>query len=212
MKFPNYTPIDLTTYPRKEHWNYYQNQLPVGFSLTVRMDVTHLVKLHSTYKFYPMVLYCISKTIHSLDCMRMMKDENGNPGIWETSNINFTIFHKDDHTFSDVWMEHKEDFKEFLEEYNTIVETYKDVKGIKARENQPMNFFCASNVPWIDFSGYTSHTIYPDALFPIITFGKYVKENDTYKMSLNMTINHSACDGYDAAIFFETLQQEMNTL
>ena len=35
-----FTPIDLSTWPRREHFHYYRNQLPCGYSVTVQLDVT----------------------------------------------------------------------------------------------------------------------------------------------------------------------------
>ena len=35
-----FTPIDLETWPRREHFDYYRSLLPVGYTVTVRVDVT----------------------------------------------------------------------------------------------------------------------------------------------------------------------------
>ena len=35
-----FTPIDLATWPRREHFHYYRNILPVGYTMNVRLDVT----------------------------------------------------------------------------------------------------------------------------------------------------------------------------
>ena len=40
-----FTPIDLTSWPRREHFHYYRNILPCGYSVTVHLDVTHLRQL-----------------------------------------------------------------------------------------------------------------------------------------------------------------------
>lgn len=37
-----FTPIDLSTWPRREHFHYYRNQLPCGYSVTVQLDVTRV--------------------------------------------------------------------------------------------------------------------------------------------------------------------------
>ena len=31
------------------------------------------------------------------------------------------------------------------------METYKDVKAVKAKPGQPQNFYCISMVPWLNF-------------------------------------------------------------
>ena len=37
-----FTPIDPTTWPRREHFHYYRNILPCGYSVTVPVSYTHL--------------------------------------------------------------------------------------------------------------------------------------------------------------------------
>ena len=40
----------------------------------------------------------------------MGRDKDGNPGYYDVLHPNYTIFHEDDHTFSDVWTAYTEDF------------------------------------------------------------------------------------------------------
>ena len=49
-----FTPIDLSTWPRREHFHYYRNQLPCGYSVTVQLDVTPVSYTHlDVYKRQP---------------------------------------------------------------------------------------------------------------------------------------------------------------
>ena len=50
-----FTPIDLSTWPRREHFHYYRNQLPCGYSVTVQLDVTRFRAMleRKGLKFYP---------------------------------------------------------------------------------------------------------------------------------------------------------------
>ena len=110
MKF---TPIDRTTWERNSHYDYYTNLLKCGYSVTVSLDIT---KLHQQVKekglkFYPAFVYCVSKQIAVTKEFRMGRDKEGNPGYYDILHPNYTIFHEDDHTFSDVWTGYTEDFK-----------------------------------------------------------------------------------------------------
>ena len=206
-----YDIIDLNNWERKSHWEYYRNILPVSYSLTARLDVTGLVNFCRKHgrKFYGSFLYAAAKTVNEMDCMRMMVDERNNPGIFKESHVNFTVFHKDDQTFSDVWCEYHDNYKTFYKTWTDVCNTYGSVKGIKARPMQPANFFCISCIPWLDFSGYQTHTPGAPALFPVITFGKYTWKEERYSLPLTLTIAHAAADGYHSAMFFENLQKNL---
>lgn len=207
--------IDMDKWERREHFEYYRTKIVCGYSLTVELDVTEFKKQVDIngLRFYPVFVYCVSKIVNSMKEFRMAADENGLPGYFDVSNPSMTIFHDDDHTFSDMWTEYYPDFKTFYA--NTIhnMEKYKNNKGIKARNGQPPNFFCVSCVPWLNYSSYTTST--PGGmpnLFPIITFGKFTCDNDTYKMPITLNISHASADGYHASMFFNNLQKLIDTI
>ena len=83
-------------------------------------------------------------------------DAQGRLGYWDIVHPNFTIFHKDDHTFSDIWSDYDPDFGRCYENIVGDMEKYKDQKGPKVKDRQPPNFFCISCVPWMDFTGYST--------------------------------------------------------
>ena len=146
-----FTKIDLANWERREHYHYYTNQLPCSYSMTVSLDVTNLKRRVKEYghRFYPVFVYCVSKAVNAQKEFRMGMDGEGNPGYWDQVHPNFTIFHEDDHTFSDVWTEYQEEFESFYSGMTAVMEECKDKKGVKARAGQPANFYCISCVPWV---------------------------------------------------------------
>ena len=74
-----FTPIDLSTWPRREHFHYYRNQLPCGYSVTVQLDVTRFRAMleRKGLKFYPSFIWCVSHTILSHPAFRMGVDSEG---------------------------------------------------------------------------------------------------------------------------------------
>ena len=123
---------------------------------------------------------------------------------------NYTIFHKEDHTFSDCWSEYDADFATFYKRIETDIEAAKKVRGVKAKAGQPVNFYCISCVPWLDYTGYATSTVSDHvALFPIITFGKYTEDNGKLTLPLTLTIAHAAMDGWHTSEFFREMQEEL---
>lgn len=210
-----FTPIDLSTWPRKEHFSYYRNILPCGYSVTVRLDVTRFTAMlrEKGLKFYPSFIWCVSHNILSHPAFRMGVDGEGNPGTHDVMHPNYTVFHEDDHTFSDLWTEHNEDFSAFYRAFLADVATYGGNRGIKARPGQPANFYCISCVPWLDFTGYSATVAGGQpSLFPVITYGKATQENGKVTLPMAINISHAAADGWHTAEFVDHLQALLDTI
>lgn len=210
-EFPSYRKIDMETWPRREHYRYYRGMLKCGYSLTARLDVTEAAAFarQERKRFYGCFLYAAAKTVNEMDEMKLMTAPGGEPGIWDTVHLNFTVFHEDDKTFSDLWMEYRPEFTAFYREFERVLDTYGDVHGVKGRPDQPPNFFCISCVPWLDYTGYMTYSPGEPALFPIITFGKYTAEAGRYTLPVTVTVSHAAADGYHTSLFFQKLQENL---
>lgn len=211
-----FTPIDLETWPRREHFDYYRSLLPVGYSVTVRIDVTRFRAMLKArdLQFYPSFIWCVSHTILAHPAFRMAVDEEGRPGYHDVLHPVYTVFHKDDRTFSDLWTEHDENFAVFYRNFLSDTAVYGPNHGIKAKPGQPGTFYCISAVPWLDFSGYSASVAGAGkpALFPVITYGKVTEENGRETLPFALNIAHAACDGWDTAMFFRDLQDLLDAV
>lgn len=209
--YPLYTKINMETWPRREHYQYYQEQIPCSHSVTMRIDVKVLLRSahDNNIRFSSCLMYAVSRTVNEMECMKMMVDPEGAPGFWDISNPVFTVFHQEDNTFSDLWMEYCPDFSAFCLEHERVLKEYGDNKGIKGKSGQPQNFFCFSCTPWMDFEAYSCYSSGSKVppLFPIIACGKYHKEHGRIQMPVSLTISHAAMDGYHISIFFNKLQE-----
>ena len=211
-----FTPIDLETWPRREHFDYYRSLLPVGYTVTVRVDVTgfrSMLKDRGLH-FYPAFIWCVSHTILSHPAFRMTVDEEGRPGCHDVLHPVYTVFHEDDRTFSDLWTEHDEDFAAFYRSFLSDGAEYGGNHGIKAKPGQPAAFYCISAVPWLDFTGYSAAVAGTGkpALFPVITYGKITDENGRETLPFALNIAHAAADGWHVAAFFRDLQSLLDTV
>ncbi len=204
--------LDESTWERAEHFRYYRQQLPCQYSLTAELDVTRfLEEVHRRgLRSYPAMLWCIGHTVHSAREMRMAVDEEGRPGYYDVVHPVYTIFHPEDHTFSDLWTPWDEDFDTFYGAVTADMARYGAARGPKPKPDQPANFFCASCVPWIHYTGYSS--VVPGGaphLFPIVTYGKFEKREGRTTAPFTLTISHAAADGWHSAQFFQTLQETL---
>ena len=209
-----FTPIDLSTWPRREHFHYYRNQLPCGYSVTVQLDVTRFRAMleRKGLKFYPSFIWCVSHTILSHPAFRMGVDSEGQPGTYDRMHPNYTVFHEDDHTFSDLWTEHNESFPVFYQAFLSDVATYGTRHGMKARAGQPANFYCISCVPWLSYTALTQPTPTPADSNPRITWGRWHRQEGRTLLPMTLLANHALVDGIHIARFYENLDRELAAL
>ena len=137
-----YKKIDLENWCRKEHYLYYTNSLNVEVNMTANIDVSELLTFCHTngYKFYPTLIYCVTKVLNRIENFKMFKDKNGDLCVWDSLVPNYTIFHEEDHTFSDCWTDFTDDFDSFYKNITYDMELGKTKRGIKVKSGQPATF------------------------------------------------------------------------
>ncbi|MBM7588133.1 chloramphenicol O-acetyltransferase type A [Bacillus pakistanensis] len=201
--------IELNNWNRKPYFEHYLNQVTCTFSITANIDITALLETlrDRDIKLYPAFIYLVTRTVNSQIEFRTCFNEEGKLGYWEAMTPSFTIFHKDDQTFSNIWTEFSNDFHLFYENYQEDMKQYGDVKGFFTKDNEPKNTFPISSIPWVHFTGFNLN-IYNDGnyLLPIITGGKYFKQAGQTLLPISLQVHHAVCDGYHASNFINGVQ------
>lgn len=206
---PVFHPIDPATWERQLHFDYYYRQIKCKYNLNARIDITALLDYtrEAGLKFFPSFLYIILRAVNENRAFRMGFDGEGRLGYWNFVVPSYTIFHPDDQTFSDIWSEYTDHFPDFYRTVCRDMETYKDVKGIKARPGRPDNYCPVSALPWLSFTGFNQDTYTESAmLFPLIRFGKYFPENGHTFLPLALFVHHAVADGYHSCKLINDIQ------
>ena len=202
--------IDFETWERSEYVYYYINKIKCKYTLTAQLDITPIIilKEQKSLKFFPTFLYAIMRAVNENKEFRMAYNQDKQLGYWNFVVPAYTLFHEDDKTFSDVWSDYNEDFNTFYSNVVNDLNTYKDVKGIKAKPNQPKNFCSVSSIPWLSFSSFAQDTYEEsDFLFPLIRFGKYYKKDDRFFIPFAVFVNHAVADGYHTSKLINDVQK-----
>ncbi|WP_410979717.1 type A chloramphenicol O-acetyltransferase [Bacillus cereus] len=205
--------IDREDWNREQYFEYYL-KLKCTFSMTVNVDITMLLGevYQKGIKFYPVFIYLISRVVNNYKKFRTCFNDEGVLGYWEEMIPSYTIFHKDDKSFSSIWTDYSSDFRTFYNNYEDDMRCYANVHGLFTKENIPPNVFPISSIPWTSFTGFNLNINNDENfLLPIITCGKYFNEANKVMLPVSLQVHHSVCDGYDASQFIEDLQQLSNT-
>lgn len=202
--------IDKDNWKRKEYFDHYFFNVPCTYSMTVKMDITKIIK--KKQKLYPTMLYYITKVVNKYEEFKMAIDENGRLGMFDTMLPSYTIFHQDTKTFSNLWTEYYCKYEDFCKAYEDDMLKYANQSGLFVKANVPKNNFPVSMIPWTSFEGFNLNLQKSyDFLQPIFTMGKYYKENDKILLPLAIQVHHAVCDGFHICRFVNELQELLNS-
>lgn len=202
--------INVENWDRKPYFDHYFNDTRCTFSLTANIDITQLLQQlqKQNLKFYPALIYMITRVVNTHVEYRTCLDEQGRLGYWEEMSPSYTIFHNDDKSFSDLWTDYHIDFPTFYKRYLDDIKRYGDVKAFSPKDEAPPNLVSISCLPWTSFTGFNLNIFHEDTyLLPIITGGKYFKQDDKVLLPIAFQAHHAVCDGYHASRFYDELQQ-----
>lgn len=206
--------IDKQNWKRKEYFEHYFSNVPCTYSMTVNLDITTLLSTikERGIKLYPVMIYGISSIVNKHEEFRMSIDESGHIGFFDELNPCYTIFHKDDETFSDIWTVFSTDFKTFYKCYLEDMQHFGNIKGMMGKPVQDSNIFTISCIPWAKFTSF--HLNLEKGyhyLLPIFTLGQYYCENGQVVIPLSIQVHHAVCDGFHIARFTNELQEWIET-
>ena len=161
MTMSRFTPIDMNTWPRREHFHYFAHMAPTGYSLTAEVDVTRLraALKRRELRFYPAYLWLVTHSLNAQEAFRLAEKE-GVLGVYDTLTPLYAVFHRDDKTFSMQWTAFDEDFAAFYRGWIRDQERYGENHGFLARRDAlpPENAYTVSCMPWVSFRHFAVHS------------------------------------------------------
>ena len=202
-------PIDYENWPRRAYFEHYFSAAPCTYSITANLDITLLLERVKTYhlRLYPVLIYGISKAVNERREFTMSVDEHGVLGWFDTVNPSYTVFHKDNESFSSIWTEYHADFHTF---YNHCIEDMTTYGSVHFPDAKPAcgNQFTISCIPWTTFTGFhlNIQNAY-DYLPPIFTIGKYFSESEKMLLPIALQVHHAVCDGFHSTRLLNSLQK-----
>ena len=206
---PEYTPVDLSRWTRKEHFEVFQSFAQSTINQTVLLDITILLKhvKESGWKFYPTLIFLLSKIVNSHAEFRMAI-KNNELVIWDDIHPSYTIFHNDTETFSSLWSHYDGNIHHFQDVYAEDLARYGNNLSYWPKEETRENVFFVSAIPWVSFTSFNINVANMQNFFaPMFTLGKYYKDNEKVLLPLAVQVHHSVCDGFHVARLVNELQE-----
>lgn len=201
------TIIDLETYPRRSHFEYFSSLAYPYIGLTANVDVTRLhgfAKSHGGSGFHA-ILWAVARAANSIPQLRQ-RIVDGQIVEFDHCNIGYTVA-REDHTFCNCYTETRMPLAEFLVDAARRQEEAKNHPGFFNPAEDETGLIFTSCVPWVSFTQCVQPVPIPADCNPRIVFGKYIQEGDRRLMPLHIQCHHGLVDGYHIGEFYRIFQQ-----
>ncbi len=201
-----FTKIDITTWKRKEIFEFYQNAVPCSYSLTTNIDLNSFLSRiqQNRLRFYPVFVWHLSSAFRQIPEFHYSFNENNELGYYDIMHPSSVFFNKETELFGAIWTEYSDNLQQFLQNYHNDMEKFYPPRSFTPKP-APANCFHISNIPFFSFTSFHLHLPKGGSyLTPIFTLGKIDRRKKT--MPLALQVHHSACDGYHIGKFLNCLQ------
>lgn len=201
--------LDLNSWKRKEHFEFFTKMEEPFFGVTVQIDCTQAYAKSKELgiSFFAYYLHKTLVAVNSIECFRYRIIDN-EVCVFDQIDASATII-REDKTFGFSLIEYSENLNEFAEITKKEIARIQETTGLITRDFS-INLIHFSAVPWVNFTSY-SHArsfTFPDSC-PKISFGKMIDENGKKTMPMSIHVHHGLIDGYDIGLFLNCFEELM---
>lgn len=202
--------LNIETWERKEHFNFFKQFEEPFFGITVQIDCTRAYQLakENQKSFFLYYLHQSLVAANQTEPFRY-RISNDQVLVYDTVKASPTI-NRNDGTFGFGYMDYHRDFFKFEARATKEIERVRNTTGLKPATSGE-NVIHYSSLPWLDFTAI-SHArsfSFPDSS-PKITFGKMTEKKGKKSMPVSIHVHHALMDGYHVGLFVEKFQDLMD--
>ncbi len=201
--------INIDTWIRKSHFNFYKIFQDPYFNICSAIDVTNAInyaKQHNISIFF-MLLYLSAKTCNQVDAFKLRLTSEQGVNHYNIVQPSATLLNDND-TFTFCHFIYNNNLQFFIEQAEIAKNKALLKDGLTTIDNKPEQIFY-SIIPWLNFTGYKHASNGNGMGHPKIVFGKINAQN---MMSVSVELHHALADGIDVAKYINNFQNNINLL
>lgn len=207
-----YREIDLESWERKTTFEFFRDYEDPYFNITANLDVARLYDFckSNSLAFSLTFLYCSLTAANEIREFRLrMIDEK----VIEFDRVEATqTILNEDKTFSFSYYQLKDSVFDFVDAGKTARDKYLKLKTFDVEADR-IDLIYYSAFPWVSFTSFKHATRLDNRLtVPRMVFGKMFEEHGTRKMPFSVEVHHAMMDGYHVGLYYETLQQKLDSI
>jgi chloramphenicol O-acetyltransferase type A len=194
--------IDITTWSRREHFEYFNSFNHPHFNLCANVDLTkfHPYIKHFGISFTTAVVFVISRAANDIAEFRY-RLQDGEIVEHETVSPSVTIL-LDNGLFSFCTIDYSQDFDEFSTRSDRLISAVKDQPYLNDPPGRDDLLFMTA-IPWVSFTSFTHPMrLHPGDCIPRFAWGKYFMDGGFLRMPLSVQGHHALMDGIHMGKFY----------
>ena len=198
-------PIDMSAYPRRQHFDYFRS-LPYPYvGVTQNVDVTALVRFCKTRgcSFYLAVLHACALAADQVPELRQ-RIRDGGVVQYDACPTSHTELLPDS-TYCYCTLHHHMPFADYLARAEEARRLCRENASIDEDDDVESMYFI-STLPWLHYTALIQPVACGDESNPRITWGRYEPDHaGRLQLPVTLLAHHALVDGVHLARFYENL-------
>lgn len=208
----SYKYIDMETYKRKKHFEYFNSLSYPYVGVTVNVDITEFLQKtkRNNIPFFLAFCYCIAKAGNGVPEFRQRIFDN-KIIEFENCQTSHTVA-LDDGTYCYCNLDSNMDFNKYIDYAVKEQENAKLNRSISEDENEALNKFFISTLTWVTYTSIVQPVPVPADSNPRITWGKYFENGNRIQLPVSVLCHHALVDGIHISNFYKLLDKEIENI
>ena len=202
--------LDMATWPRKDHFDFFGKFEEPYFGICVAIDCTKAYEA-AKEQGQSFFLYYLYKSLVAANYIEPFRYRILDGEVWVYDQVNASpTINRPDGTFGYGYMNYESDFNVFLVNAQIEIDRIQNSFGLVPAISGE-NIIHYSSMPWINFTA-VSHArsfSFNDSI-PKITFGQMTLQNGRRSMPVAIHVHHGLMDGWHVAQFLDHYQKIMD--
>lgn len=199
--------IDLETYPRRSHFEYFKSLAYPYVGMTANVDVTNLVN-YAKKRGSSTFLACLWAAARAANSVPELRQRMVDDKIVEFDHCDTAhTVAMPDKTFCNCRTDSRMGLDEFFISGKACQEEAMTHHGFVSTQEDETDLIFVSCVPWVAFTQVIQPAPIPADCNPRIVFGKYIHEGDKTLMPLHIQCNHALVDGRHIGEFYQAFEE-----
>ena len=203
------TLIDMNSYPRRAHFDYFRSLAYPYVGVTAEMDITDFRRAtkEKGYNFFHSVLWCVSQAANAIPEMRQ-RQEGDHIVEYDFCPTSHTVAREDEtYVYCDLTADCGYfDFLPYAAKEQKEAQQHGDILRAPGEEEP---FLFISTMTWLTHTALIQPVPSPADSNPRITWGKFFDHDGRIKMPVSLLVNHALADGRHIALFYKLLEEKL---
>lgn len=205
----HYTYLNMDSYPRKAHFDYFRSLAYPYAGLTVEVDITDFLAAVKG-KGLPLFLslcWCVGGAANAVPQLRQ-RILDGKIVEFDRCPTSHTVALPDG-TYCYCTLDVGKPFFEYLSYAAQAQEDAKAQASIEESAGEALSLFFVSTLPWVSYTGLVQPVPCPADSNPRITWGRYHAAEGRVLLPVSILCHHALVDGVHIAAFYDALRERL---